>query len=81
MQSNGVWYQRHWLTRSRAFVFKTMMIMSEKTKPDQQASIPDDAPQEQVPEWLASKLRRMCDGVMAEPMPAEFMVLLDQLDK
>jgi hypothetical protein len=58
-----------------------MMIMSEKTKPDQQASTPDGEPQDQVPEWLASQLRRMCDGVMAEPMPIELMALLDQIDK
>ena len=58
-----------------------MMIMSEKTKPDQQASLPEGEPTEQVPEWLASQLRRMCNRVMEEPLPDEFAALLQQLEK
>jgi hypothetical protein len=60
---------------------KMIMTMSEKTKPDQQASVPEGELHDQVPEWLASRLRRMCDRVMEEPMPDEFAALLDQLDK
>ena len=57
-----------------------MMIMSEKTKPDQQAALPEGEPTEQVPEWLASQLRRMCTRVMEEPLPDEFAALLKQLE-
>ena len=56
-----------------------MMIMSEKTKPEQQASVPEGEPNE-VPEWLASQLRRMCTRVMEEPLPDEFAALLKQLE-
>jgi len=56
------------------------MIMSEKTKPDQQASTPQGEPNEQVPDWLASQLRRMCVRVMEEPVPDEFAALLKQLE-
>ena len=57
-----------------------MMIMSEKTKLDQQASIPEAEPNEQVPEWLASQLRRMNDQIMQETLPEDFLVLLKQIE-
>jgi len=57
-----------------------MMIMSEKTKPDQQASVPEEEPSEQVPEWLASQLRRMNLKVMQEKLPEDFLKLLKELE-
>jgi hypothetical protein len=59
-----------------------MMIMSEKTKSDQQASTPEREPpesSEQVPDWLASQLRRWNDQVVGEKLPDELMALLQQL--
>jgi Anti-sigma factor NepR len=56
------------------------MIMSEKTKPDETAvTVSAASPQEQVPEWLGNRLRRMFDDVMDEPVPDEFKALLKQL--
>jgi hypothetical protein len=64
----------------RAFAFQMMMIMSEKTKLDQQASIPEGEPTEQVPDWLAGQLRRMNDQIMEEKLPEDFLVLLRQIE-
>jgi hypothetical protein len=57
-----------------------MIIMSEKTKPEQAlaASGPEQA--EQIPDWLGGRLRRMFSEVMEEPVPDEFKVLLKQLE-
>lgn len=55
------------------------MIMSEKIKPDPQAAVPEE-PNEQVPEWIASQLRRMNARVMEEQLPDEFIALLKQLE-
>jgi hypothetical protein len=57
-----------------------MKIMSEKTKLDQQASIPEAEANEQVPEWLASQLRRMNDQIMQETLPEDFLRLLKQIE-
>ena len=57
-----------------------MMIMSEKTKLDEQVSNQPGEPSEQVPEWLALQLRRMHDGFMQEKLPDELLVLLQQID-
>jgi hypothetical protein len=57
-----------------------MMIMSEKTKPDLQASIAEREPTEQIPEWLAAQLRRWNDTVMQEKLPDELLVLLKQIE-
>jgi hypothetical protein len=58
------------------------MIMSEKTKPDEQAaSVTAASSQEQVPDWLGNRLRRMFDDVMDEPVPDEFKALLKQLEE
>ena len=57
-----------------------MIIMSDKTKPDQAAPTSSDAPPEQVPDWLSNRLRRMFTDVMDEPMPDEFKALLKQLE-
>ena len=58
------------------------MIMSEKTKPDDEAAATVSAasPSEQVPDWLGNRLRRMFDDVMDEPVPDEFKALLKQLE-
>ena len=56
-----------------------IMIMSEKTKPDQQASI-REGESEQVPEWLAAQLRRLNEQVMQEKLPDELLVLLRQIE-
>ena len=58
-------------------LFIMMKIMSEKTKLDQQAS---GEPNEQVPEWLASQLRRLNDQVMQEKIPEDLLVLLKQIE-
>lgn len=58
-----------------------MMIMSEKTKLDQQAATPESEPNEQVPEWLASQLRRMTQQIMQEKLPDDFLVLLKQIEE
>ena len=57
-----------------------MMIMSEKTKPDQQASIAEGEPGEHVPDWLAAQLRRLNEQVMQEQLPEELLVLLKQIE-
>jgi hypothetical protein len=57
-----------------------MMIMNEKTKPEQQAGAPEGEPSEQVPDWLASKLRRMNNQVVEESLPDELVALLKQLE-
>jgi hypothetical protein len=56
------------------------MIMSEKMKPDQAIPSGECAP-DQVPEWLGSRLRRMFNDVMDEPVPDEFKALLRQLEE
>jgi len=57
------------------------MIMSDKTKPDEQAATASAAGTvEQLPEWLGNRLRRMFDDVMDEPVPDEFKALLKQLE-
>ena len=56
-----------------------MIIMSEKTKPEQAAIASSDMP-EQVPDWLGGRLRRMFSDVMDEPVPDEFKALLKQLE-
>ena len=38
------------------------------------------AQQENVPEWLGSRLRQMFTEVMHEPVPDEFAALLKQLE-
>ena len=58
-----------------------MMIMSEKTKLDQQAAPPEGEPNEQVPDWLASQLRRMTHQIMQEKLPEDFLVLLKQIEE
>jgi len=57
-----------------------MIIMSEKTKPDQVAAVTHGEPSEQVPDWLGGRLRRMFSEVMDEPVPDEFKALLKQLE-
>lgn len=57
-----------------------MIIMSEKTKPEQAASLPASDPNEKVPDWLGGRLRRMFSEVMDEPVPDEFKALLKQLE-
>jgi len=57
-----------------------MMIMSEKTKLDQQASSQEGEPNEQVPDWLALQLRRLNDQVMQETLPEDLLVLLKQIE-
>ncbi len=80
MQSHGVSSERHWLRPLRTPLYsKMMMIMSEKTKPEQQASIPQGEPNE-VPEWLAGKLRRLNDQVMQEQLPDDLLVLLKHIE-
>jgi len=59
---------------------KTAMIMSEKTKPDEESTVSAVQTPEQVPEWLGNRLRRMFDDVMEEPVPDEFKALLKQLE-
>lgn len=54
------------------------MAMSEKIKPGEPPQA--DPAAEQVPDWLASRLRRMFNEVMDEPVPDEFEVLLKQLE-
>lgn len=54
--------------------------MSEKTKPEQAASLPPSDPTEKVPDWLGGRLRRMFSEVMDEPVPDEFKALLKQLE-
>lgn len=56
------------------------MIMSDKIKPDQAASLSGDSQPEPVPEWLGNRLRRMFTDVMDEPVPDEFKALLQQLE-
>lgn len=57
-----------------------MIIMSEKTKPEQAASVPAIDQNEKVPDWLGGRLRRMFSEVMDEPVPDEFKALLKQLE-
>jgi Anti-sigma factor NepR len=57
-----------------------MTIMSEKTKPEQAASLQASDPTEKVPDWLGGRLRRMFSEVMDEPVPDEFKALLKQLE-
>jgi hypothetical protein len=54
--------------------------MSEKTKPEQAASVPAIDQNEKVPDWLGGRLRRMFSEVMDEPVPDEFKALLKQLE-
>lgn len=56
------------------------MIMSDKIKPGQAASLSGEPPPEPVPEWLGNRLRRMFTDVMDEPVPDEFKALLKQLE-
>jgi len=49
-------------------------------KPDQAIPSGECAP-DQVPEWLGSRLRRMFNDVMDEPVPDEFKALLRQLEE
>jgi hypothetical protein len=58
-----------------------MIIMSEKTKPDEAEVGPNADPVEQIPDWLGGRLRRMFAEVMDEPVPDEFMALLKQLEE
>lgn len=57
-----------------------MIIMSEKTKPEQ-AALAQSEQAEQVPDWLGGRLRRMFSDVMDEPVPDEFKALLKQLEE
>jgi hypothetical protein len=57
-----------------------IMIMSEKTKLDQQASIPEAEPNAQVPEWLVRRLHSWSDDIMREQLPEDFLVLLKQIE-
>jgi hypothetical protein len=57
-----------------------MIIMSEKTKPEQAASVSANDSAEQIPDWLGGRLRRMFSEVMEEPVPDEFKALLKQLE-
>jgi hypothetical protein len=57
-----------------------MIIMSEKTKPEQAASVQAIDQNEKVPDWLGGRLRRMFSEVMDEPVPDEFKALLKQLE-
>jgi Anti-sigma factor NepR len=57
-----------------------MIIMSEKTKPEQVAIAQAGDPPEQVPDWLGGRLRRMVSELMDEPVPDEFKALLKQLE-
>jgi hypothetical protein len=59
---------------------RTMIIMSEKTKPEQ-AALASSEPDEQIPDWLGGRLRRMFSEVMEEPVPDEFKALLKQLEE
>lgn len=56
------------------------MIMSEKTKPGEQAEATVTGSAEQVPDWLSNRLRRMFTDMMDEPVPDEFKALLKQLE-
>jgi hypothetical protein len=58
-----------------------MIIMSEKTKPEQAALASQGESAEQVPDWLGGRLRRMFSEVMEEPVPDEFMALLKKLEE
>ncbi len=58
-----------------------MIIMSEKTKPEQAAVASQSESAEQVPDWLGGRLRRMFSEVMDEPVPDEFTALLKQLEE
>jgi hypothetical protein len=58
-----------------------MIIMSEKTKPEQVAIAQAADQPEQVPDWLGGRLRRMFSEVMDEPVPDEFKALLKQLEE
>ena len=72
---------RHRLRSLRApSHFKMMMIMSEKTKLDQQSANQEGEPNEQVPEWLALQLQRMNNEVMQEKLPDDLLVLLKQIE-
>jgi len=57
-----------------------MIIMSEKTKPEQ-AMAQSAEPTDQVPDWLGGRLRRMFSEVMDEPVPDEFKALLQKLEE
>jgi len=57
-----------------------MIIMSEKTKPEQTAIATSSDVPDQVPDWLGGRLRRMFSDVMDEPVPDEFKALLKQLE-
>jgi hypothetical protein len=57
-----------------------MIIMSEKTKPEQAAAASGPEQTEQIPDWLGGRLRRMFSEVMEEPVPDEFKLLLKQLE-
>jgi hypothetical protein len=59
---------------------RTMIIMSEKTKPEQ-AAVATGEPADQIPDWLGGRLRRMFSEVMDEPVPDEFKALLKQLEE
>jgi hypothetical protein len=58
-----------------------MIIMSEKTKPEQAAFASQSESAEQIPDWLGGRLRRMFSEVMEEPVPDEFKALLKQLEE
>jgi hypothetical protein len=58
-----------------------MIIMSERTKPDEAEVGPNTDPGEQIPDWLGGRLRRMFAEMMDEPVPDEFMALLKQLEE
>jgi hypothetical protein len=66
--------------RGVADYFRAAMIMSDKIKPDQAASLSGEPQPEPVPEWLGNRLRRMFTDVMDEPVPDEFKALLKQLE-
>jgi hypothetical protein len=55
----------------------------EKTAEASSAAVTGTEPkgqQENVPEWLGSRLRQMFTEVMHEPVPDEFAALLKQLE-
>lgn len=58
-----------------------MIIMSEKTKPDQAPIAAAGEKPDQIPDWLGGRLRRMFSEVMDEPVPDEFKALLKQLEE
>ena len=58
-----------------------MIIMSEKTKPEQAPIAATGEKADQIPDWLGGRLRRMFSEVMDEPVPDEFKALLKQLEE